>query len=353
MKRKVKLLCLCFVLLIGVSSCTDNLNAPDSASRGSSLGGSLSSQSLSSSITPSIVQSFASSSYEVTDASGTIHVKYFWNSTGAAQHNTLSVVVDPNYVVIGGSAIAFYGSGAGALLTESRPDFVNNAWIGSSTDHVQGDAHYLWVTAIGLRIDGVSASQLKSYISVTSATSSVSSGPFQSVTLPSGYVLLGGGATVNQPGSGGNLLISSYPSSQNTWYASGHDQIQSGPASITTYVIGIQSSIPNFGNISSWQSPYGPVSGGSGAYTIYNNGFIGGWVPTCPGAVSTNSGSWGRMLSGIHVGPGVSLSTSGNGSASFLFNDTQWGVDEFFMSKDHLHADGGTLTGYVVRIQKQ
>jgi len=174
MRKKEKLLCLFFVLLIGASSCTDNLNSPGLAPR--SPVSSSSNSSLNPSISPRI-QSAGSSSIEASDISGTIHVKYFWNSTGPAKYNTLSVPVDPNYVIVGGGAVAFYGSGVGAMLISSRPDYSNDAWVGSSGDHLQADAHYLWVSAIGLRIDGISASQLKSYMTLTQTTASVAPGP--------------------------------------------------------------------------------------------------------------------------------------------------------------------------------
>lgn len=298
-----------------------------------------------------------SSSSEYTDGTGTVHIKYFWASTGPGQHNTLTVPVDPNYVLVGGSAIAFYGSGVGALLSESRPDFANNAWVGSSQDHKTADAHYLWVVATGLRIDGLTPAQLRTYISVTSSTSGSAQHPSASSTIPNGYMLLGGGAKVNQDNGMGNMLVTSRPLVSSTpwngWYAESADQIDPDLATITVYSIGIQRSIPGlFRQLSIGQYTNGPVSTiGSGPYYLdqtqlgANNGF--GLLFTCPGAYSTHSGSAGRLLVGIVVGPHVFLSNAGNGSSSYLAmtaNTPGW----FGMTKDHIYPDPGTITTYVV-----
>jgi hypothetical protein len=58
------------------------------------------------------------------------------------------------------------------------------------------------------------------------------------VTLDPGWALSGGGAFDNWNGAG-NMLTASYPSGI-SWIGSGKDHIESSPAAITAYVIGLR-----------------------------------------------------------------------------------------------------------------
>ncbi len=73
------------------------------------------------------------------------------------------------------------------------------------------------------------------------ATSGVTPHPLQSVYLPPGCIVTGGGARDNWTGQG-NLLTGSYPlfGSIHGWEAEGKDHEVSDPASITVWAIGLE-----------------------------------------------------------------------------------------------------------------
>src|SRR5258708_6383243 len=192
--------------------------------------------------------------YKWTDVTGTISlIMYQASVKGNVNHLSIQVA-DSSYVIVGGGASVWDPNGSynftppGAMLTESRPDFANNAWVGSSKDHLQPYYHTLLVQAVGMKLNGVTANQLRSYMFVASSTSSLASHPTAGLALPGGYIMLGGGAFDNWSGVG-NLLVASYPISNIAWWTEGKDHLQSSPATITAYVIGIPSYIPGFGSL--------------------------------------------------------------------------------------------------------
>jgi hypothetical protein len=277
------------------------------------------------------------------------------NSSNSYDYKLTTVVanVPSDYVVVGGSAIAFY-TNYGALLTESRPTTELNGWIASAKEHIIGEYFTLWSVATGLRIDGITSEQLRIYITIATAYGS-GSHPSAFATLPSGYAMVGGGASIYSQGnsaipvfSSGNMLVSSYPYNSTSWYAEGKDHKVSDTGTITSYVIGIQNPIPNFGLVNSNISTPGPLSVGSGAAVLSGvmNNSTGG-VFTCLGARTTYNG-YGRILNAIVVGPEVfidpNFTKSGLRSESLSF---------YAKSKDHLVTDSGDLTGYCVVLSKQ
>lgn len=184
----------------------------------------------------------------ITDASGQIQISIWTTKFGSAQHhNNRSVSVGSGYVCVGGGAWAEH-SGSGGILTASYPGTDKKSWLASSKDHIKADSHFLHVYAVGMKINGISESQLKSYITHWSSTSGVTHYPASQISIPSNYELLGGGVRINWSGAG-NLLVASRPLGTNTWYGLGKDHAISSPASITTYAIGMPRDIPNFGTV--------------------------------------------------------------------------------------------------------
>ncbi|MCX8489708.1 MAG: hypothetical protein ORN54_01425 [Cyclobacteriaceae bacterium] len=269
-------------------------------------------------------------SQEFTDVSGLVKIKLFYESFGPTSYNiSNSVHVDADYVLVGGSAWV-ENTEAGALLTESRPDFYNNDWYATSKEHAYFDSHTLHIVAIGLRLEGVTSDALRSYMQVFSIPGGTQSAPSASVTIPTGYLLLGGGTKINWTAPG-NLLVHSYPAG-NTWNSKGKDHLYSSPASITSYAIAIQDvNIPGFGFLESAISSASQFSS-SGTKTVGVT-IPSGWIVTCPGG-RVSYGSWGRMLTGIQI-PTDSPFTSS------------------VTSKDQGYADGGTTFAYAVRIRKK
>lgn len=248
------------------------------------------------------------SGLEETDKSGKIHTKRFWLHTAAGSHRSATVQIDPEYVIVGGTARAvptrpcinstctyYYG-----LLTESRPDFTNNSWIASSKDHNVSGPHYLFVEAIGLRIDGMTSAELRSYMKEFSYTGSVASHPISNASLISGYQLIGGGGKINWTGNG-NLLTRSDPVG-NIWAVAGKDHQVSSPASATAYAIGITTGyIPGLnGYIERAHDYENPINGSGvmrfsgGSVPFYD--WVDGWIETSYGAKSLYSNGGGRLL---------------------------------------------------------
>ncbi|MEW7277560.1 hypothetical protein ABW636_03090 [Aquimarina sp. 2201CG1-2-11] len=266
------------------------------------------------------------SSSEFSDWSGKVTVKTFFAESGPSSHNNNAIAhVDPDYVLVGGGAFTNY-RGVGALLTESRPSENLTDWIASSKDHLRVDSHTLTVYAIGLKLEGVSADQLRQYIKLSKRTSSGQSHPNTFATVTNGYTLIGGGAKVNWSGAG-NLLVHSYPSGS-SWYVKSKDHLRGNPASITAYAIGIKRDIPNFGRLNI-------ATNSNRAYA--NNNQVGvstsfipnGWVVTCPGGRTSFNGV-GRLLT--------------------MIKPTHNSVT--VRSKDHIRPDSGNIWSYAVRVQK-
>lgn len=271
------------------------------------------------------------SSQEFTDYSGLVKIKLFYESFGAASHNiNKSVHVDADYVLVGGAAWV-ENTENGAYLTQSRPSFSTNDWYASSKDHKNADSHTLHIVAVGLRLQGVSSSLLRSYMQDFSASSGTIAHPSSTVTLPTGYIMVGGGARINWTGAG-NLLVHSYPEG-NSWKVKGKDHIDSSPASIDAFVIGIRNNeyIPGFGYLESTlttSSSY--ISTGS---NTVSTSIPSGFVISCPGGRATFN-SAGRLIMGMNM----------DINSPFNCNAT---------TKDLNIADGGYTYAYAVGLRKR
>lgn len=265
------------------------------------------------------------SNFYSTDESGQVHI-VIHTATTFGQHPVIEVDLPRNYVLIGGGAYV-EGRGAGALLTESYPDYNKSTWHAASKDHLYPYAHNLTGYAIGLKIDGIETDELKNYIAIFEKTSELAHHPETTVSPIYGYKLIGGGAKVNWTGQG-NLLVHSYPTN-NTWYAKSKDHGLSSHATITAYAIGIVDSIPNFGSLDIQVNQISTNSYVRGYHTCTVD-IEKGWVVSCPGARATFSGA-GRMLTGIIP--------------------TTTGVTA--VSKDHAYRSSGRTYSYVVKIRKK
>jgi hypothetical protein len=180
--------------------------------------------------------------------------------------------------------------------------------------------------------------------------------------------MLGGGASIFSNGnfsttfgngsygiSTGNMLVSSYPYNATSWYAEGKDHLYFDIGNLQTYVIGIQTDIPNFGSIISGISGYPAVTSGAGNSTLY--GFMSTTsrqgVLTCPGAQVTYNGV-GRMLNAISIGPDVNVSSSDSFLSSLSTPET--GPRYYARSRDTgfngINYDGGSITGYCMWVGK-
>jgi vibriolysin len=280
------------------------------------------------------VTSQALGTSEQTDASGEVHVQVVeCSSASPAKVQRVSCSVGSDFVLIGGGARANYTKGA--FITESRPTDGNlRTWIAASKDHLDSDAHSLLVYAVGLRLDGVSRTALMNQMKYTAGTASSSSNrPTATATLPSGYVILGGGAYVNWTGTSGLLLTLSAPTStgaSNTqWIAAAKDHGTEASGKVTAYAIGINPVIPGWGTLTYRTLP-ATLSFPSRVVGEVSVSTDSGWVLASVGARDEWSPGSGRLLTAMVPSP-----------TSAMVRD-----------KDHKLADDGVLTVYARQIRK-
>lgn len=262
---------------------------------------------------------------DYTDASGTLTVRIKqceWSPK--LGHPTASCTVDSDFVLVGGGAEVEGSASPGALLWQSAPDLkiTTTTWLAASKDHVIAYPHRVRAYAIGLKIAGVLATTLQQAVTIVPVRSSPAHHPSATASVPAGYALVGGGATANWSGQG-LLLTSSYPSGS-SWIADAKDHVGQEIGTVTSYAIGISlSMIAGFGAVSnqygySVQTGYGfPVVAGPG-----------GRVVTSVGGLAQYNGQ-GRLLTAL-----VPIS----------------GTSGMSVSKDHVSADSGFTTAYVISL---
>lgn len=189
-------------------------------------------------------------STDYTDASGqiTIRIKTCgW--TSPAQHARTACSVDTDFVLVGGGAEIDGEEHPGALLTESYPDPNLTTWWAASKDHLgqYPFPHRLRAYAIGLQLYGVASSDLRTRMYLAVEESSAANHPTATAELPSGYLLIGGGARTVWSGPG-VMLVGSFPDAFQ-WVAEAKDHVLAERGLVVAYAIGIASTIPGFGNL--------------------------------------------------------------------------------------------------------
>jgi len=193
-----------------------------------------------------------------TDASGKITTKIFYRKSGTSSDIFTDYPVDvpAGYVVVGGGALG--SAEIGNLIFGSYPSNDLKSWIVSTEAHMVSHPAPIQGYAIGMKIQGLTDAQLKSYISLTSATSASSSLPTSNVNIPSGYLLIGGGIKVDlggAPGTMGNMATGSiYNFLGVGWIVASKAHLKESPSPVTAYAIGIKSSIPNVGTLTNFGS---------------------------------------------------------------------------------------------------
>ena len=185
-----------------------------------------------------------------TDASGKLTIAVFegFSPTKASHQTDITVTVPADFVVIGGGGEG-KESPLGNLLTASYPSPDLTAWRVSTKDHVMNDPALVRGWAIGLKVTGLSASELRAFLTLQSATSPSANWPDVTASLPPGIVLAGGGIRVDWTGEG-NLAVASAPYLDNGWRVRSKDHYVFSPATATAYAIGIAQSIPGVGTLS-------------------------------------------------------------------------------------------------------
>jgi hypothetical protein len=264
--------------------------------------------------------------FEQTDVSGKVTIAVFERySDVASSHNTdFAVTVPADYVVIGGGAEG-KESPQGNLLTASYPNSGLTAWLASSKDHKNADPVRLRAWAIGLKVSGLTAAQVRSYVNVTTATSALAAHPDVTATLPAGYALVGGGIKVNWSGMG-NLATASAPSGASGWRVRSKDQIDSSPATATAYAIGFPTSIAGIGTFAST-------------------------VNSALSGVAQHPSTTATLTSGYALtGCGAYTNWTTQGSLLWKIKPQSPGACNV-ASKDHINAEATSIYGYAIGLR--
>jgi len=266
------------------------------------------------------------------DESGKITVAVFERMAGDSQqhfHDYAATVPD-DMVAIGGGAEATILP-YGALLTASYPNTELSAWLASSKDHNLPNPHKLRVYAIGLKIDGMSRTELFQHIHIGRDESGVVQHPEAAESLPPGYLLISGGFHVNWVDYnhfGGNLATASFPETSLTWKARSKDHMVVSRANLTVYAIGIKETLPV--------------------------GRIERSIQTKDSAHQQWPSATADVLPGfVLVGGGAEVHWRGYGSLLWQLRPTTDSTNQDFTagSKDHQVASPATLTVYSIGIK--
>jgi hypothetical protein len=257
--------------------------------------------------------------------------------------------VASDHVVTGGGAWAEWFTG-GALLTASYPfDAGLTTWEARSKDHDIADPHILHTFVVGMKISGMSRTQLFTRMTLVTATSSLNPHPSAMVTLPASHNLLGGGAKANYSGAG-SLLTASYPwfactgfgldMCSSTWFAASKDHQWADPSTITAYAIGVERTLTFPLDLLPPNITVGHSPQGAGIQTA-TYGIPSGYIPT---SFSASTFSFGPGATGVGL---LLYRMSPNNAPSYP------NLEHIAQSKDHEVPDAGTVDGMSVYIRKR
>lgn len=173
----------------------------------------------------------------VTTALGNLTVRYYTCSwSGSTARNRKACTVDSDFVLVGGGAEIRDDGQPGALLTGSYPD--GDSWWAESKDHVASYPHRTRAYAIGLRLAGLTKSQLQQSVTTVARAMGPTAHPSIKFVPPAGQLILSGGAQTQYVGSGQLLTTSTL--SGTGWIAASKDHVQSDPGYVTVYVTTIK-----------------------------------------------------------------------------------------------------------------
>lgn len=161
----------------------------------------------------------------------TLDVRVFTATGAVAQHPTARAQVAAGYTLVSGGCFDHW-SAPGNLLVDSYP--VSGAWICNGKDHEAASPASITAYAIGIASSQVDV--------VTGAgDGGVAPHPHATAAIPKLQgTLVGGGCNIPYGSGVGNMLWASYPdAANNAWVCDGKDHIDSDPAPIHAFAIGI------------------------------------------------------------------------------------------------------------------
>jgi hypothetical protein len=159
-------------------------------------------------------------------------VRLFHAQSGLASWPSMDIVVPPTCKMIGGGALINW-RGHGNLLTGSYPA-ATDRWRATGKDHEISSPASIDVWAIAI-IDPDDEWETV----VETADSDRRSHPERSISVKTGYVMVGGGAKANWNVSG-QLLTESAPVGRDSWKGASKDHHQSEPSTVAVSVVGIR-----------------------------------------------------------------------------------------------------------------
>lgn len=205
-----------------------------------------------------LLQSPANGTYTVAvrpvPGSTTMTVAEFERSAEFAKSSSsVTVTVAPDYAAIGGG-VEGADFPVGHLITTSRP-LTSSGWVVTSNDHLIHDPIRVRGWALGLKVTGMTRSQLSEFLVYQNQTSAFNASPVATTTLPAGYKLLGGGFALNAapapgssvPGELGLFPTASEPVGTIGWTVRATPHVLPATGSATVYAIGLKSNIPFVG----------------------------------------------------------------------------------------------------------
>lgn len=174
--------------------------------------------------------------------------KVFSQTSSATNHiHDMVVSVPSDYVVIGGGVRGNFNPGN--FIVSSYPNSSLTGWVVSTKDHIYASTTPITGYAIGLKVNGLTAAQLKSYITRDYQGSDYDR--FSTISSSTGLLTLSGGADINWTGWGG-LLYQSYPTYNSSgeiteWTSKGREHGNAAYHNIYGYTLRIQENIPGIG----------------------------------------------------------------------------------------------------------
>jgi hypothetical protein len=259
----------------------------------------------------------------------TVRIKACPRSGSVTGYQRTRCSAEPDFVVVGGGGNVVGSPSPGALMTGSYYSASGgDAWVAEFKTHHSSNSYQMQAYMIGLKVAGLTAAQLKSYLKIVETKSARSTNPSVQAALPAGYKLIGGGGYLALYGAG-MLLTKSQPAS-NAWAVAGKAHIDAGDGYAIAQAIGIPDCIGNTCfNIALNSVQSASVSTGYATAAMASNS---GRVLSSIGGWATDDGV-GRFLT--HMVPFDNGATSG-------------ALGVYARSKDRSLVSAGLVRGYVV-----
>ncbi len=264
------------------------------------------------------------------------------SATSASEAHPRAVATAPILApahVVGGGARVDWG-GAGNLLFNTSLVHGTRDWVAQSKDHLVSDAAR--ITSYVVYFDDPEQQyEVRAFYSASSPTRTV---PATAVAVPSGWVLTGGGCSVDWRSAfgPGSMLTGSYPlvrgdNTAASWVCEARDMGGASPADVIAVAIGIR---PALGAARSARMPTMCVSSATSEIAAH------------PTAVASNCAPRGQITGGgaRAIAPNATDSAGQLLTATFPVERQGQIVGWEARSKDHLQSSPGAVTAFAISI---